>query len=63
MLAFGQGVHMCIGHHVAKLEARIALEEVLSRVPEYEIREDLCERARTEFVQGWLKLPVSFTPA
>ena len=63
MLAFGQGVHMCIGHHVAKLEARIALEEILSRVPEYEIQEDQCERARTEFVQGWLKLPVSFAPA
>jgi cytochrome P450 len=63
MLAFGQGVHMCIGHHVAKLEARIALEEILSRVPEYEIQEGQCERARTEFVQGWLKLPVSFAPA
>ena len=39
MLAFGHGVHMCLGKHVALMEARLALEEVMSRMPEYEIGE------------------------
>jgi cytochrome P450 len=57
MLAFGQGTHMCLGHHFAKMEAVIALEEVLRRVPEYEIVEAESRKNRTEFVQGWTDLP------
>ncbi len=63
MLAFGQGAHMCIGHHVAKMEAEVALRELLSRAPEYEILEDRAQRNRTEFVQGWLRLPATFEVA
>lgn len=63
MLAFGHGVHMCLGKHVALLEARVGLEELLARIPEYEIETGACERARTEFVQGWLRLPATFAPA
>lgn len=57
MLAFGHGVHMCLGKHVALLEARITLGAVMRRLPEYEILEDRAVRNRTEFVQGWLELP------
>jgi len=60
MLAFGQGAHMCIGHHVAKMEADVAMRELLSRAPNYEIREADAQRNRTEFVQGWMELPASF---
>jgi cytochrome P450 len=60
MLAFGQGAHMCIGHHVAKMEADIALRELLARAPEYEIREADAVRNRTEFVQGFMELPATF---
>ena len=63
MLAFGHGVHMCLGKHVALMEARITLEEVMRRLPEYEIDLARAERTRTEFVQGWVKLPARFTPA
>ena len=63
MLAFGHGVHACLGKHVALLEARIALEEVMRRLPEYEIDEAKAVRNRTEFVRGWLSLPAKFTPA
>jgi len=62
MLAFGHGVHMCLGKHVALLEARLALEEVMARLPEYEIDTGRAERNRTEFVQGWQKLPATFAP-
>jgi cytochrome P450 len=63
MLAFGHGVHMCLGKHVAIMEARLTLEEVMARIPEYEIDLQNAERNRTEFVQGWLRLPATFEAA
>jgi cytochrome P450 len=63
MLAFGHGVHACLGKHVALMEARVALEEIMRRLPEYEIDEASAVRNRTEFVRGWLQLPASFRPA
>ena len=63
MLAFGHGVHACLGKHVALMEARVALEEVMRRLPDYEIDEAKAVRNRTEFVRGWLQLPARFTPA
>jgi hypothetical protein len=63
MLAFGHGVHMCLGKHVALMEARLTLDEVMRRLPDYEIDLAHSERTRTEFVQGWLKLTARFAPA
>jgi cytochrome P450 len=36
-LAFGQGRHFCIGSHLARLEARVAFEEILASIPEYRL--------------------------
>ncbi|HEY1827532.1 MAG TPA: cytochrome P450, partial [Acidimicrobiales bacterium] len=36
-LSFGYGIHFCLGAHLARLEARIALEEVLQRFPEWDV--------------------------
>ena len=57
-LSFGYGLHFCLGAHLARLEARVALEEVLRRFPVWEIDEDNAVQARTSTVRGWEKLPV-----
>jgi hypothetical protein len=36
-LAFGQGIHFCLGKSLARLEARVAFEELLARAPDYEL--------------------------
>jgi len=57
-LAFGFGIHVCLGAALARLEGRVALEEVLKRFPHWEVDYDRAERARTSTVRGWESLPV-----
>jgi cytochrome P450 len=62
ILSFGAGTHTCLGLHVARLEGRVCLEELLARIPEYEVDLARAERVRTEFVQGFASLPIRFAP-
>jgi len=57
-LSFGQGIHFCLGSALARLEARVAFEELLVRWPEWEIDYAGAERGRTSSVRGWAKLPI-----
>ena len=57
-LTFGYGMHFCLGAALARLEARVALDEVLSRFPDWEIDEDNVELASTSTVRGWESMPV-----
>jgi len=57
-LSFGHGLHLCLGAHLARLEARVTLEELLLRFPEWEVDTANAVRARTSTVRGWEKLPV-----
>jgi cytochrome P450 len=57
-LAFGYGVHFCLGAALARLEARVALEEVLKRFPEWEVDWENAVQAHTSTVRGWKSLPV-----
>jgi cytochrome P450 len=36
-LTFGHGIHLCVGMHLAKLELKVVLEELLARIPNYEL--------------------------
>ncbi|ETW22627.1 cytochrome P450 [Mycobacterium gastri] len=57
-LSFGQGLHFCLGSALARLEARVAFEEVLKRWTDWEVDYDNASRARTSSVRGWARLPV-----
>jgi cytochrome P450 len=57
-LAFGFGIHLCLGAALARLEGRVALDEVLQRFPDWEIDWDNAKQARTSTVRGWERLPV-----
>jgi cytochrome P450 len=57
-LAFGYGIHFCLGSALARLEGRIALEEVLARFPSWEVDWHNAVQARTSTVRGWERLPV-----
>jgi cytochrome P450 len=56
-LAFGVGAHYCLGSALARLEGRIALDEVLTRFPEWEIDLDNASLSSTAAVRGWDSLP------
>ena len=62
ILSFGHGIHACLGAHFARMEGKLCLEAALSNMPDYVVHEDRTERFRTEFVQGFAKLPISFKP-
>ena len=57
-LTFGYGIHYCLGAALARLEGRIALDEVLNRFPEWEVESDRARLAPTSTVRGWETLPV-----
>jgi cytochrome P450 len=57
-VAFGYGVHFCMGAALARLEGRIALDEVLNRFPSWRVDYDNAIQARTSTVRGWEHLPV-----
>jgi cytochrome P450 len=57
-LAFGYGIHFCLGSALARLEGRIALEEVLQRFSSWEVDWENAVQARTSTVRGWERLPV-----
>jgi cytochrome P450 len=59
-LAFGQGTHFCLGASLARLEARVSLEEVQRRLPDYEIDGAGCVRVHSSSVRGFAALPIAF---
>jgi cytochrome P450 len=56
-LTFGYGIHYCLGAALARLEGRIALEEVLARFPDWEVDTEAARMATTSTVRGWETLP------
>jgi cytochrome P450 len=58
-LTFGYGIHFCLGAALARLEGRIALDEVLQRFPEWDVDLEHAALAPTSTVRGWETLPAT----
>ncbi len=62
-LAFGYGVHFCLGAPLARLEAKVALEQALVRLPQMRRADDApLERVNSLFLRGLTSLPLAFEP-
>lgn len=62
-VAFGSGLHRCLGAHYAQLEFEIIISTILRRMPDFRIDADRAHKYdNIGLVDGWVSLPASFTP-
>ena len=62
-LTFGRGgPHVCLGAHLARMELRVYLEELLERVAQVRVAGE-APRLRSNFSNGLKRLPLAVTPA
>ena len=61
-LAFGFGPHFCLGARLARLEARVSLEEIHKRLLDYAVEESGVSVVHAGNVAGLATLPIRFTP-
>jgi cytochrome P450 len=63
-LAFGSGVHACLGQNLARTDLRILLDEILRRMPDFEIDlEHTVAYSSIPLVNGYASMPMRFTPS
>jgi cytochrome P450 len=57
-LAFGYGIHSCLGAALARMEGAIALDKMLDLMPRYEVQWEGCKRVSMQNVAGWSHVPI-----
>lgn len=57
-VSFGHGSHFCLGAALARLEARVALEETLARFPTWDVDEEAVTYVHTNTVRGPASVPI-----
>jgi cytochrome P450 len=57
-LTFGYGLHFCLGASLARLEGKVALDELLNRFPEWDLDYDGLSLFPTSTVRGWERMPI-----
>lgn len=63
LLSFGSGAHFCLGAHLARMEARVALTELFERIRGYEVDEAGAVRVHSSSVRGFARLPITVKKA
>src|ERR1700686_152457 len=61
LISFGGGRHFCLGAPLARLEARVMLEELVARVADYDIDAAGARRVHSINVRGFASLPTTVT--
>ena len=61
-LGFGIGNHFCLGANLARMEMRVAFEELLRRLPDMEYANEGPEMRNSSLVRSYVHIPVRFTP-
>ncbi len=59
LLSFGSGAHFCLGAHLARMEARVALTELFKRIRGYQVDEASAVRVHSSNVRGFAHLPMT----
>ncbi len=62
LVSFGSGAHFCLGAHLARMEARVALTELFKRIRGYEVDEANAVRVHSSSVRGFAHLPMTVQP-
>jgi len=62
-VAFGRGIHFCLGASLARMETRIALNALLDKVPDWEVDLDSARRLRSGPIRGYTSLPITWATA
>jgi cytochrome P450 len=61
IVSFGFGRHFCLGASLARLEARVCLEELVAAVADYDIDTSCMRRVHSVNVRGFASLPTTVT--
>ena len=56
-VSLGQGIHFCPGAALARMEGRVARQELLTRFPSWDVDEEASEMVHTSTVRGWATMP------
>jgi cytochrome P450 len=59
LMSFGSGAHFCLGAHLARMEARVALAELFKRIRGYDVDEANAVRVHSSNVRGFAHLPIT----
>jgi cytochrome P450 len=57
-VALGFGIHFCLGASLARMEARVAIDETLKRFPKWQVYHDDLEMVHTSTVRGYSSVPI-----